>query len=549
MKLKKVKSNIIILIILCIGTILRILHSDILTQDEGAFFTEAAKIAVGLKPIEFTANWAPNFISTRHGYFLTGIRALFYLISPSVSIQRAITVFFGVLSILLTYLLAYELYDKKVAILSALLVSIFPLHVILSRGLYSEIPISFFILCTFLFLVKGMKRKNLKLILLSSIFYSFAVLTKVTALLFFFPIILWILIQRRKMNKKFMIIVISFFILSAITWLTWSIPNFNRIYDPSISWSLFNFVFKKNIESVKINLTYEYLWAFSYSVPLILLSIIFAIWKREYGDLLLVFSIIVFFTFFQFISNTNSIYFHIPIVSLYFILVSRIIVYSINFFKTKLFFISISLIMILVFFIFLCVKTNYLALKFNQGGNYGFNIEYTPILPPNYKWTLGYYPLGVTEQGMYEAFMHLKELISKHDIVYMQGNLIAYEGLLIEKNITVKNLPWYKYNCNVSTVEMCYDKNWEENVKKMVRDSSSTRQVWIIINDYAMGVLKLSNIHFFDSINHSAILDKDFKKVYSSCFPDEKMKKKYWGDTDPSKLGWDMWNCMRIYKV
>lgn len=69
-------------------------------------------------------------------------------------VARTIPVLFGTLSILVTYLLARELFDKRVALVSSLVLALLPFHIVFSRQVLLDVPLSFFVILSLYFVTK-----------------------------------------------------------------------------------------------------------------------------------------------------------------------------------------------------------------------------------------------------------------------------------------------------------------------------------------------------------------------------------------------------------
>jgi 4-amino-4-deoxy-L-arabinose transferase-like glycosyltransferase len=535
---------LILFIILLLGTLIRIYHPIIFSAEDATYFTEAVKIAKGIYPSIYTETWAPAFFSGRYGYFISDLRAIIYLFSTSIEIQIYFTIVLGVLSIYLTYLIGKE-YNKKTGLLSALLISIFPMHVIFSRGLYLEVPLLFFTLTSIFLLIRGIKQKNIRILIISSIFLSFALLTKIYALLFVLSTLIWIIIYRRSIGKKLFFKTIIIFLIPLLIWLTWAIPNIKKIYNET-PFSVFGISFIKTFASQNTSLT-ELFQIFSYSTILILPGICFAIYKRKPLDTLLISFISIFIFFFQFIS-TSANYYYLSIAPLLFILASRIILEISN--SLFSFFIKILLIIFLIIFVYLSLESNYLALRFNQGGYYGFFIPNTLCFTD--KWTFCPYPLVVGWQNEFLTIKKLKDISSENDIIFLSEELRSYEGMFLDKNFTVKILPSYQYFCNLTNTEICYTKNWENEVKDLIQNFTyNNTDIWILSQDRYYPIKVLGNVSISYALNQSVVLEQYFTKIYKICSPDEETLEdycmNYLGFND--KKCYNNYECLYLFKV
>jgi len=106
-------------------------------------------------------------------------------------------------SIVVTYFIGTELFNKKVGLISAFLLSIFPLEIIYATQVGPDIPFQFTSALAILFLIKSQKSKNRKtlFLFLSGVFlgvsYLFKEMLPITILIMIFYII-W----QNKLNKK-----------------------------------------------------------------------------------------------------------------------------------------------------------------------------------------------------------------------------------------------------------------------------------------------------------------------------------------------------------
>ena len=76
------------------------------------------------------------------------ISLLFQLFGVSDAAARAVPAIFGVLTILITYFIGKTLYNKKVGLVSALVLAFLPYHIIITRQALVDVPLSFFFILT-----------------------------------------------------------------------------------------------------------------------------------------------------------------------------------------------------------------------------------------------------------------------------------------------------------------------------------------------------------------------------------------------------------------
>ncbi|MFH8119930.1 MAG: glycosyltransferase family 39 protein [Candidatus Aenigmatarchaeota archaeon] len=115
--------------------------------------------------------------------------------------------------IITTYFLGKILFNHKVGIIAAFLISIFPLQLLYSTRVSIDTPLTFFMGLSVLFFLKGehkLSDKNTKYFLLSGLCLFFAYLVKITAVVLFGVYIFFILFYKRKIHKKYFSLLIIF---------------------------------------------------------------------------------------------------------------------------------------------------------------------------------------------------------------------------------------------------------------------------------------------------------------------------------------------------
>jgi 4-amino-4-deoxy-L-arabinose transferase-like glycosyltransferase len=145
---------------------------------------------------------------------------LFSSFSISDTVARVVPAVFGVLIVILTYLIGRTLFDRNVAIFSAVVISLLPYHIIISRQVLLDVPLSFFTLLAFFFITSHMKSPKVSLWLyligasagLSFLSKEIGIFTLVTSIVSLFLI-------RTFSFKNLTIIMISFILASSPYWI------------------------------------------------------------------------------------------------------------------------------------------------------------------------------------------------------------------------------------------------------------------------------------------------------------------------------------------
>jgi 4-amino-4-deoxy-L-arabinose transferase-like glycosyltransferase len=76
------------------------------------------------------------------------------------NLARVVPSVLGILTVLVTYLIGKQLYDTKVALISALVIALLPYHIILSRQVLLDVSLTFFFTLTLYFLVRYLKKPH-----------------------------------------------------------------------------------------------------------------------------------------------------------------------------------------------------------------------------------------------------------------------------------------------------------------------------------------------------------------------------------------------------
>jgi 4-amino-4-deoxy-L-arabinose transferase-like glycosyltransferase len=134
-------------------------------------------------------------------------------------------VIFGVLSVLLMFILAKLMYGEKKALLAALIFSLCPVMLFASSRILIDMPLTFFVMATVLVLLVSVKKQKAGWFMLSGLIFGFAVLNKESA--FFILPVCFYLVFREKIRAKIKI----YFLLSfAVTALLVIFPWFYCLY-------------------------------------------------------------------------------------------------------------------------------------------------------------------------------------------------------------------------------------------------------------------------------------------------------------------------------
>ncbi len=211
--IKIIKENKIIIIILIIAIFLRIFFftglTNALPQDDSIYNKLAYKASINSLELSKYKNLEENYNFGPQDTF--SLRILSYLPTSIIykifGVNGTTTSFWCFLcsigTITLVYFMGKEFFSKKTGLIAAFLVSIFPLNIISSTRIISDVPLLFF--CTFssFIFLKGIKEKNKSYIFLSGILLGLGYLVKFTAVLFIGIYVIFLLLESIKKNTKY----------------------------------------------------------------------------------------------------------------------------------------------------------------------------------------------------------------------------------------------------------------------------------------------------------------------------------------------------------
>jgi 4-amino-4-deoxy-L-arabinose transferase-like glycosyltransferase len=140
-------------------------------------------------------SWPKHYMYGQPPFLPYILAILTYLFGGDLKIFRLVPIIFGSLSVSMLYVLGKELFDRKVGILSSLLLGFSSIHILYSRTVMLESMLIFFILGSIYFFWKSYYvKRNFKSAVLAGVFLGLAIDTKYVGLLLipiFIIFILW----------------------------------------------------------------------------------------------------------------------------------------------------------------------------------------------------------------------------------------------------------------------------------------------------------------------------------------------------------------------
>ncbi|MBU90176.1 hypothetical protein CMO94_01435 [Candidatus Woesearchaeota archaeon] len=150
-------------------------------------------------------------------------------------------IFFGKLAViafssgilLLTYIIAHELFNKKIAVLSAFFLALSSTFFLFGNVLHSEIPSTFFVMLGFYYFIK--QKYNI-----SGLFLGIAFMTRFFQIFAFIPLVLLLfyLVVKKKKAYKTLFYFSMFFLIPVVPYLILNYILYNNIFYPFLlqSW-------------------------------------------------------------------------------------------------------------------------------------------------------------------------------------------------------------------------------------------------------------------------------------------------------------------------
>jgi len=219
------KENFVLIIILLLGFILR-LYYLILTKNQAGWWDELEYGSTAL-------HWAfgvPYDINPQRPTLFPLLEAIIFKLGGSEFLLKIILELIpSTLLILISYLIVKEMYNKRLALIVALFTSIFWLIIFNTVRLHADVLLLFFGYLGILFFWKGYVKKEKNYYLwLTGVFIALAFLIKLTAVLFIFVILAFLLIKDKLKflkNKHLWISLILLFLV-LLPYFIWQNNNY-----------------------------------------------------------------------------------------------------------------------------------------------------------------------------------------------------------------------------------------------------------------------------------------------------------------------------------
>jgi uncharacterized membrane protein len=137
------------------------------------------------------------------------------------AIARIVPAVLGIFTVILTYMIGKVLYDRKVAMVSALVVAILPYHIILSRQVLLDVSLSFFFTLTLFFVARHLKSPNdVHWLYLVGASAGLSFLSKEVGIFALITSVLCLFLIKSLSTRNLLIVISSFLLASSPYWIS-----------------------------------------------------------------------------------------------------------------------------------------------------------------------------------------------------------------------------------------------------------------------------------------------------------------------------------------
>lgn len=210
------KAKYILFGILILALILRLpnlIDKEYGTDEEASIFD--ARLINDSPPFTYIFNPNPYELSPPLFFH---ILALALMVSDSVITLKILMVIFGILGIIVFYLLTKNLFDKRFALFATFIYTINPMHIIYSQHIRSYIFVFLLYTLSLYFLQRFLFEKNHKTLIYLGIIYVIAIYTHFTTMLFmageFVTVFLFYYLDKNTKIKQYLLFGMIIFVLA-----------------------------------------------------------------------------------------------------------------------------------------------------------------------------------------------------------------------------------------------------------------------------------------------------------------------------------------------
>ena len=191
-------------------------------------------------------------------------------------VARMVPVMFGTLTVFMTYLVGKQLFDRKVGLISCVVLALLPFHIVFSRQVLLDVPLSFFVMLFLYFVTKYKITGRNIFCFWIGISCGLSFISKEVGIIMLPIFVIYSLITHTLKLNKFLILLLGF-VLS-------SLPYFFHILTRQDAVNaFFQFsTFQLSREATIFSLRYSSILineAFGYVLSILLIVSVFLIWK------------------------------------------------------------------------------------------------------------------------------------------------------------------------------------------------------------------------------------------------------------------------------
>jgi len=211
------KGNYWLLFIVLLGLILRFWRLDRPFLDGWHSSSEGIYAAVSRECKTKGFNYCTTLAGENFPVNIVLMSFLFEAFGMSEQVSRIPAFISGVVTIIVLFKTTKEIWNYKKAILAALLLSLCPLHIHVSKLNLPDSNMILFSSLSMFYLVKWIKKRNFSYIAFASIFAAISGLFKITGLVYLFSILIFGALQKIRFGKKeLFLILLTIISVSAI---------------------------------------------------------------------------------------------------------------------------------------------------------------------------------------------------------------------------------------------------------------------------------------------------------------------------------------------
>ena len=226
----KNKSTVLLLLILVFALVLRIIFFTGISSSDSLYYSEFANKISRHEP--FITGGNGQHLALRLGIVFP-VALLYSIFGANEFTSNIIPLLFSLFSVILIYKFGKFLFDERTGLLSALLLSFFPLDIIFGTSLLGDVPAAFFMALSVYLFLKAEKNGNSRSSIFSGISLGVAYLIREMSVLMALFFIFYA-IYNRKIKNIYFFVPLGFLLVALIEFLYFWHATGNPFYRYSI---------------------------------------------------------------------------------------------------------------------------------------------------------------------------------------------------------------------------------------------------------------------------------------------------------------------------